>query len=191
MAFGHQSRVGKNTAAEAVRVGLGAQGVSVKVVSFAALLKWQAHELWGHHGLEDGSFYEDLKGPGPGLRDTLLPEINKTPVQLWIEYGQAVRTVYGPSWADACLAQRRPDRLLVISDLRFDNEGDLIHEYGGWCVKIEREGCPVKGSDEMIRKNFVWDATIENNGDITALQAAAWGVARAYLSRKFDWQPGS
>lgn len=179
LAFGHQSRVGKNTASEAVRHGLGADGVRVKVRSFARLLKRQAHALWGHLGLEDGPFYE--RPENEYLRDVALPKIGKTPVDIWIEYGQSVRAIYGPTWAEAALAEAEPDALLVISDLRFDNEGDLIRDLGGWCVKIVRDGCPVRASDRMIRPDFPWSATITNNGDISALQAAAVGVARAYL----------
>lgn len=177
--LGHQSRVGKNEAANAIYLGLAAHGVAVDVTSFAALLKDQAHQLWGHFGLEGGDFYEGLEGQD--LRDVPLFGIGKSPVQLWIDYGNAVRGVHGETWLDACLASRRPGRLLVISDVRFDNEGDAIQALGGLCVKIERSGCPVKGSDRMIRPDFPWDAVIQNDGALAELRATAVDVARRYM----------
>lgn len=181
LAFGHQSRVGKDTAARAVVRALDPSGsCSVALhTSFAARLKEAALGVFGHYGLCDAAFYE--RPDCEHLRDVPLPGIGKTPVELWIEFGQVVRGIYAPTWYEAALSRARPGRLLVISDLRFQNEADAVRAAGGWCVKVERPGNPVRGSDEMIAPDFEWDVVIQNNADLAALEAAAVGVANAYL----------
>jgi hypothetical protein len=166
IAFGHQSRVGKNLAAEGLRAAFGVMGIRVKVRSFAALLKAQAH-------------YENPANAH--LRDVALPSIGKTPVEIWIEYGMAVRGIYGATWSEAALAERAPGVVLIITDLRFDNEGDRIHDLGGYCIKITRGGQVVRGSDQSIRGDFPWNAHVANEGTPAALIAKAIATALVYL----------
>ena len=179
LAAGHISRSGKSEFARAIQDAAGDLGVPVARASFAGLLKRTAHRLWRNHGLRDGEFYETPAGAA--IRDVPLPGIGKSPVQIWIEYGMAVRSVHPPTWLEACLSQARPGELLVISDVRFDNEANAIQAMGGWCVRVDRPGAPVKGSDREIRADFPWDAVIANDGTLAELRAKAAAVARRYL----------
>jgi len=180
LALGHQSRVGKNTAADGIAYHLRREGVTVVMGSFAALLKRQAHQLWGHLGLEDGPFYETEETAF--LRDTPLAN-GRTPVELWIAYGQAVRAVDPGAWIAPVLeAPRPPGSLLVITDLRFDNEGDAVHARGGFCLKVEREGTKIRASDKMIRPDFPWDARLLNDGSWAELRGRAAELARGYIA---------
>lgn len=181
--FGHQSRVGKDTCAQAVIRMIEAETDLFAIKgAFADLLKHQAHCLWGHLGLQPARFYEEACNER--LRYEPLPKIGKSPVDLWIELGQEVRGIYSPTWAEACLSRARPGAVLVISDIRFDNEGDAIREMGGFCIKVTRDGQTVRGSDRMIREDFPWDAVIVNDGSIEDLQRKAEMAARGYLQKR-------
>lgn len=189
IAFGHQSRAGKDTAAEAILdmqegneplYWPGRSNGRVRVVraKFAHKLKLIAEELFFPYGMCRPDFYEQ-----PGCekeRDTLLPEIGLTPVDLWIEVGQAMRQIHPDVWADATLRQAAPDRLLVISDLRFPNEFRKVQELGGWCVRIDRPGQSVKGSDEELGPEWPWDAAIYNAFDLETFKVLVRNVARSY-----------
>ena len=179
IAFGHQSRVGKDTAANAVWQYLQSEGIFSIKTAFAWKLKKAAHLVFGHYGLEDGPYYELPENEH--LRDVPLPRIGKTPVELWIEFGNSVRGIYARTWIDGTLDAAGTDRVLVISDLRFQNEGEAIRELGGKCVKVTRPGNPVKGSDQMMAEDFPWDVTIENTSDRATLEGDAIGAARSLL----------
>ena len=59
--------------------------------------------------------------------------------------------------------------LIVIDDLRFDNEADLIHRLGGKVILIKRNtGIKSDHASEQGIKNY--DIAIENNGDAAELK---------------------
>ena len=58
--------------------------------SFAYKLKQVCHELYGWAGLREPEFYETPDGEQ--YREVILPEIGKSPRQIWIDMGtKAVR----------------------------------------------------------------------------------------------------
>jgi len=178
LAFGHQSRVGKDTCASAVVEALGPNSAVRR--SFAAPLKDVAHRLFARYGLLPGDFYER---PGnEHFRGQKLHGIDKTPVDLWIEVGQAMRAIHPDVWLDAGLEPDVCGRLIVVSDIRFRNEVEAVRRLGGWCVRVVRpDAPPPKGSDNMIGADFVWDAEIVNDGTIEELRAKAVALAKDYL----------
>ena len=170
LAFGHQSRVGKNLAAEvAVRV-LKENGIQATVLPIARVLKDYTEALFGHLGVLSADYYERV----PAARDLILPDLNKTVVDLWIEVGQAMRNVHEDIWIEQALIQVR-DLLAhkivpVISDLRFDNEGRLLREAGAWIYRIDRPGQKVRGSDTQLDADFPWTGVISNDGSKQAFE---------------------
>jgi len=189
IALGHQSRVGKDTAARAIirAIRRDFDGVLnprkiVARLSFAKKLKDSAHDLFGIYGLQPGEFYE--RPENEHLRYEPLPDLGKSPVDIWIEYGQAMRGIHAPIWIDQVLRHPRANQmlLLMIPDLRFPNEAAAVRARGGICVKVERPDNPTapQGSDQQFGPDFEWDALLLNDG-IPKLEARAVALARNYL----------
>lgn len=54
---------------------------------------------------------------------------------------EGIRSLYANAWVDATLSAYDPAKdFWVITDCRFPNEGDGVHERGGVVVRIERGG---------------------------------------------------
>lgn len=188
IALGHQSRVGKDTAAKAMEAELTPYG-TVRRFAFAEPLKRIAHELLGQHGLREGVFYESAEGAA--LRDVPLcggcPEkgactgsVHLTPVQCWIHLGQKMRDLYPAVWAEATMraVQEWGGNYAIITDLRFPNEAQAVRAAGGFCVRVVRpDAPPPKGSDHALPTGFLWDAVIENDGTVEQLRAQAAATA--------------
>lgn len=166
--LGHQTDVGKDTAARALVERFGA--IHLK---FAAGIKEVSYDLFGHLGLLPGPEYE--KPGGRELRKQILPGIGKTPEDIWIDVGTKMREVYEPVWSDRGMKlatnmgarDRRPegDVLVVFSDARSLVEANAIKQAGGLLIKITRPGNRVLGLDELIPDDWSgWDAVIENSG---------------------------
>lgn len=192
IAFGHQSRVGKDTAARAVeRAVTGAERVA-----FADGLKAFAHQLFQPYGLQPRDHYDrnpqDRTKPLKALRHGYWPvrgdedPAAPTAVDVWVEFGRACRRIAPDVWVDRVLRRTRldPVKLIVISDLRFPNEFRRVREAGGWCVRIDRpdERLPVHGSDRELDAGWPWDAVITNTGSVEDLERAAVDVADRYLN---------
>lgn len=180
VAFGQQSRVGKDTAAKML-VSLmrlsNKYKKGVKKKAFASLLKQGAYEAFKQYGLKDEVFYEEEGNKH--LRSIPLPTILKTPVQIWIEYGMKCREIYEHVWRDAVLMDDTCDAM-VISDYRFKNEGDGVADLHGIRVHIKRPNCPVNASDTQ---DLEYDEVIANEGTIIQLQAKieAFAIRRGLI----------
>lgn len=185
IAFGHQSRVGKDTAARAVeRAVPGAERVA-----FADDLKAFAHQLFQPYGLRERDYYEanpqartrELEALPAGEHRVFPP----TAVDVWVEFGNACRRIAPDVWVDRVLRKTRldPVKLIVISDLRFPNEFRRVREAGGWCVRIDRpdERLPVHGSDRELDAGWPWDEVIVNDGSVEDLERQAIDLAERYL----------
>ena len=122
--LGHYKRTGKDTFAnflvEACRERDPNSAIGKR--SFAYKLKQVCHDLYGWAGLREPEFYETREGEQ--YREVVLPEIGKSPRQIWIDMGtKAVRQhVYEPTWLDYLLKGQHNLDVLVIPDVRFPNE---------------------------------------------------------------------
>lgn len=167
VAFGQQSRVGKDTAAQMLVSMMRLSNRyprGVVKAGFAASLKHGAWLLWRQHGLMEAEFYDQQDNQY--LRTKALPVIDRTPVELWIAFGQAVRGIWADTWVEAVLDRKDVDAV-VISDLRFANEGERVKLMGGWRVKVERPGVTVRhGSDN---EQLEFDEVIINDGSLRDL----------------------
>lgn len=67
----------------------------------------------------------------------------------------------------------------VLTDVRFNNEARMVHRFGGFMVRIERDGLNADGhaSEAGIDEDLI-DAVIQNNGDIEALHLQMRGAAK-------------
>ncbi|MGW7434694.1 deoxynucleotide monophosphate kinase family protein [Streptomyces sp. NPDC054849] len=87
-------------------------------------------------------------------------------------------------WVDALLRDYEAEReALVVSDVRFPNEARAIRALGGVVIWIERPGVgPAKDANgltftsEVALRNWQFDATLVNDGDLDDLRDRLLGV---------------
>jgi hypothetical protein len=141
--FGHRARQGKNTAADAI---LQAPSLpletEVRMYAFADALKREVRVACGQCGGQY-NLIEQFKDAG------LMPEWvtfeepkPRSLLQWWgTEYRRAKDPAYWVKRLRKTLEEHNPD-IALITDVRFVNEVDFIHELGGYVVKCERLGNP-------------------------------------------------
>ncbi len=84
---------------------------------------------------------------------------------IWVNAGRArIDTLLGDVESDII-------RGIVIDDIRFDNEADLVRKMGGLVIEITRSSVPQMDhiSESGISRDLI-DYTFANEGDIAALQ---------------------
>ena len=188
--LGHYKRTGKDTfgnfLVEACRER--DPHVTIGKRSFAYKLKQVCHDLYGWAGLRDPEFYETREGEQ--YREVVLPEIGKSPRQIWIDMGtKAIReNVYEPTWLDYLLKGEHDLDVLVIPDVRFPNEAEAIRESGGVLVKIVRPGYGPGPdiADRALLDYDGWDYVI--GGDAGSSESI--GRLRVWADRFACWLVG-
>lgn len=98
-------------------------------------------------------------------------EVRRLLQRLGTEVG---RNLISPNfWTDQ--AEKKINDLLmaeknvVITDVRFANEAELIHRYGGKVIKIERSGVDQVRAHSSETLDFSFDRIVHNDGDIQYL----------------------
>jgi hypothetical protein len=187
--FGHRKRVGKDTAGRLLRshLRLHKKGSDVQTHGFADKLKNVTHDIYGWAGLQSKDYYDDH----PEEREIVLPKLGMSPREIWIKFATLVaREVYPTTWIDYVLNTVFCD-VCIITDLRFPNEADLIHDAGGVVYKIERDGG--NRSEEAIEEGVNdiaddpmegyngWDAVITNNGSLKEFNDKIVKIAEAII----------
>jgi len=164
--FGHRSGVGKDTAAQLLKTHLRRNGETVEIRGFASELKAQAVQLFGWAGLKDEIFYNNNREK----RNEVLPKLGKTPLELWIEFGEAMRKINPYTWVELVFANAAADHIL-IPDVRHKNEAEIIKHYGGMIIKIERDvpDLTIKNIDKILADYDEWDAVVKNDGTMREL----------------------
>jgi len=183
--FGHRRRVGKDTLADLVWRRLIHAGAKPGRDAFARKLKKEAYHIFGYGGLLEAPHYDNT----PDLREKVLPAIGKSPRDIWIELGNAARAIAPDVWVrsvvDAPVHQTAD--VLLVSDVRFPNEADIIRERGGLLMKVVRPDVPESGdvADSALadRPDDQWDMIVINGGDKDALAVKADYVTRFVLER--------
>lgn len=180
--LGHYSRVGKDTLADMLLEELPKtwRGCRAAKIPFARKLKEICHELYAWDGHREPDWYDTPEGQA--ARDVPLPTIGKTPVQLWVDFGTpAVRErVYPETWTSYVLNTPRPLDVLIVPDVRFENETAKIRERGGFLVKVTRPGVVPRNTvaDRALLGWFGWDYTVVNRGGLEHLRREAKELAR-------------
>lgn len=192
--LGHRKRVGKDTFAGFLETALERRGYRAYRLAFALPMKEQAYHLFRMYGLRDAAYYE----AHPQERHRTLPRIHKSPRQIWIEYGNAVRAVCSETWVRqleeqmedirfALNEKERPYPLaFIISDVRFHNEADAVKCWGGKLIKVTRAAAP-RGDDpaECSLDDYKrWNMVVSNDGGLGDLKASACRIAKFLTSPK-------
>ncbi len=187
--IGHRSRVGKDTLAKFITqyLRLNSNNLKITRISFATKLKSVCHELYEHHGLRDEDFYnkEEFKH----LRDVKIPNLNLTPVEVWINFGTLVgRAVYHDTWASYAINKARVGGYDVVlcPDVRFVNETKFILDEGGHVFELENPAVPPR--DSIAEKELIaWDGWAKryvNDSDFKNLMAIAEDICVNYILPK-------
>lgn len=188
LAFGHQRRTGKDTAATILIKHLRGMCPSMRIerVSFAYKLKLEAYEIFKWAGLQRPEFYELEENAH--LRETVLPLLGKTPRQIWIEFGNKMREIHPDVWVRNAFDGTLAD-LQIVTDLRFMNEARVIESLGGYRYKMNRD--VERGTDlaEVDLLDYTgWTKEIDNYGSLDDLDVKIFYVARQ-LTREFGAMP--
>lgn len=181
-AFGHRSRVGKDSCVKFLDTNLRIRGISVQKISFAFELKMTCHRLFGHCGVEHPVHYENH----PEARKYILPMLGMTVVELWIKFGNDMRQYEKNIWVD--LAMKKDDgtaSVILISDCRFPNEVSAIKKCDGKVYKVIRPNVPILDSvsDNALEDFDGWDGMIFNIGKLDRLQGLMEGLANEIEQR--------
>lgn len=156
-------------------------------ISFADPLYAMLSAMTGHgvERLKDRRFKEEVVpwlGKSPRqLLQTLGTEWGRGMVRddVWIVIGR--RKIAG---AIARLETLSSPSYVVIPDVRFDNEAQVIRdEFGGVVWEVVRPGaetCVSHSSEAGISRHLI-DRTIRNDGSLAALEAAVRGSLNATL----------
>lgn len=164
LAFGHQKRVGKDTAAKFVMTHLRSTNRvrHAQKKGFADKLKQICYDLYSWAGLMPGPWYEE--NGNAHLKEVVLPKLGKSPRQIWIAFGNEVKNAaYPDTWIDYLLHNSNCD-FLIISDMRFPNEADKIRALGGKVIKITKPDVPhtSDAADDPLLSYTNWDGHIVN-----------------------------
>jgi hypothetical protein len=139
--------VGKTTIAKAVQ----AWAIDSKIVSFATPIK---EMLW-----QMGIPYEALNGKD---KEAIIPELGKSSRELM----QSLGTEWGRDlinrniWVFAMQKQieRTKEEIIIIDDLRFENEANWVLTRGGKIIKLQRDGIDYNdqhSSEQPLLSNFI------------------------------------
>lgn len=187
LAFGHQSRVGKNLAGQYAVELFQEKGFNATAFGIADALKEYTRALFEHHGVQETVYYEKV----PAARELVLPTLGMTVVELWVKTGQAMRAVHEDVWIDLAIQfaseMARKHTISVITDLRFPNEGKQVLDAGGRIYKITRAGQKLQGSDSAMPADFPWTGTLANDGTREELRSAVDAAVTASL-QAWGWE---
>jgi hypothetical protein len=169
--FGHRSRMGKNTCAEMLAINIRNNGKTVEITSYAKDLKEACYIMFKGFGLQRAEFYE-LK-ENEHLRDIKLPDINMTPVEIWVKVGTTLirEQMHDETWIRSTLYERRVD-YLIISDVRFMNEVNAIWDLNGKVIKVSNSRTPYKNTkaDNALADFRDWNYYIDNDQGLLKLE---------------------
>jgi hypothetical protein len=192
-----EARAGKDTVGQMIRVWGDRQGFSVERESFARKLKVSAMRALGFIGSDAAllGLCERLKHDAsinvefaPSAGGTVPPGEHRISGRQFLQlYGtEAHREVFGKDfWVRALLDDFLPhgpddprwSNVLVITDVRFENEADAIRAYGGEVWEVVRDHNPDRldgalqthASESGLPSELV-DHIIDNSGSLEDLE---------------------
>lgn len=184
VAFGYKKGVGKDTCGKflSTYLKLEAPDLKVKHISFAAKLKDVSYQLFKWAGLKRGIYYETHRE----LKEIILPKLGLSPRDIWIAIGNKTREVYQNTWINFALYGINAD-ILIITDLRFQNEAEAIKAAGGTIIKINRPGIPQDTDPAEVDLDswliHRWNYVINNNGTLQDLNSMIEKIAKKLMEK--------
>jgi hypothetical protein len=164
-------------------------GYPVNRLAFADLLKDSAMAALGLDKDAANLFKEEATI----LIDVAGAEYQLSGREYLQRYGaEAHREIFGKDfWVDAAF-NRLEKGVTIVTDVRFDNEAEAIHDVGGVIWRIERPGNGITesqhSSEQGVNDNLI-DQLLVNDGSIADLRTRAlwaWGDYQEYPNY-FPW----
>lgn len=125
-----------------------------------------------------------------GQLDMEAPRSPRQIMQWWgTEYRRAAQPGYWVSKAAQLIHWRHQamrDRLIVITDVRFEDEANMVRALGGQIWQIKRPGCEVPASahvSEVTGEAFTPNLVIHNEHDMRHLQQLVLGGYLAHACK--------
>lgn len=109
----------------------------------------------------------------------LLPIFGRTRGEMLQQVGLALRQWEPDIWVQAFFSQLPPNQFILIADVRFPNEADLIRRRGGLMLRVEGDPLQQRGdgtrddthpSETALDTYPYFAATISNNGSVEDLE---------------------
>ena len=109
----------------------------------------------------------------------LLPAFNRTRGEMLQQVGLALRQWEPDIWVQAFFSQLPPNQYILIPDVRFPNEADLIRHRGGLMLRVEGDPLQQRGDgtrDDSHPSETALDhyphfaTTLYNTGSVTDLE---------------------
>ena len=164
--YSHAPGSGKSTVAGMLR--------DYKKISFASPMRKFCAKLISALGHDDVSLFEDRD-----KKEQRIAELGVSPRQmmqtLGTEWGRSC--IHPELWvmvaAGAVKQQRKLGRDVVIDDVRFPNEAEMIRRLGGELWLVDRPGVVYEGdhASEGALADVVPDAVINNSGSLEQLHS--------------------
>lgn len=185
IAFGHRKQQGKDTAAWYFSELMG----DCVIRSLAGKL-YEVCEI-----LVDDFQYKDFYDKHPELKEIPL-ENGLTPRETLIGVGQKIKEVLGKDcWVKAALKINSnfydlEETNVLISDLRYKEEAEVLKKHGAICVRVVRPEIEVKSdsADEDLADWDGWDYTLYNSGSLGTFRMECFNL---YEKIKRDLNKGS
>lgn len=146
-------------------------------LSFAQPLKDAAVILTGW---DESVFHDRL------LKEDKLPPYGLSPRRFMQLLGtEFIRNMIDSNfWVNRLEMKLNPATLNIITDVRFDNEAEMIRDNGGVILRISRHEVMPSSTDihasEMPLPLHVTDRVIINNGDLAGLKSAVEGFLSVF-----------
>ena len=151
-------RAGKSTAQRCIADLAQARNVEVRCESFARPIRCFVQDLLHKSGVPYREVPKDAPLPGISGGNSFR--------DFMIAMGQSLRSVWPDVWAERLRGEIRShrDELVVVDDLRMENEYRMLREEGAKIVRIEVPGRPiVVSSTEGLLEWAEFDATVTNS----------------------------
>lgn len=180
--IGYKKNQGKDTLADLMIncIRMRHPTVRVRKIGFADKLKDISHQMFGWSGLKPGIYYDTHYKE----KELILPEIGKTPRDIWIAVGNNFRAIYPKTWIDIVL-YGVPCDILFVKDMGFRNEIKAIRNVNGYTINITRKVENLGTDPREIELDGCqdWDYCVDNNGTIRDLNKIAEKISESLVGR--------
>lgn len=167
--FGHRSRVGKDTSGKFLTsiLKIKKPGIRIRNISFASTLKEVTYIMYKWAGVQPAIYYEN----NPKERNAVIPALGCTIVELWVKVGNLMRDVHPKTWINTSLFDDGKTDVAIITDVRYPNEIESIHEMNGRDYKISNSRAPILDTvaDNALKDYTGWFDVILNEGSLDDL----------------------